>query len=627
VGKTTCAAATAVRLAVDSPERHFLLVSTDPAHSLSDSLAGSPPPCNLAVLEIDAQEYLTAFRQDHHTKFREIASRGTFLDDEDISSFLDLSFPGRDELMAFLEISKWVAGEAYSCIVVDTAPTGHTLRLLSMSELIGQWLDALDALLAKNRYMKQLYSGSYCPDELDEFLLDLSGSVQRMEALLKDTARCRFVPVMLPEVLSIRETTMLLDELKRLEVPVTDILVNKLFPDNACPVCAEEHARQMKELGRLSAKFSGYRLWGFPLHPEEVRGLDSLKGFWMKASPLTIPTSGAKQLRRLTTSSFPQVDGPAQPPSQGTRLLLFAGKGGVGKTTLACATALHLARTLPGKEVLLFSTDPANSLSACLEKRIGPKPKRIAQGLSVMEIDPQAEFETLKELYAEELESFLSTFSPNLDLTFDREVMERILDLSPPGLDEIMALTLVMEFLAQGKYDLFILDSAPTGHLIRLLELPEIIDQWLKVFFNLFLKYKKIFRLPNITRRLVQMSMVLKRLRSMLKDPSQSSLYAVAILTEMAFEETTDLVAACVRMEVCVPTLFLNLATAANQCPFCPALHQKEAHIKDKFQQAFPQKHHATIYRQGEMRGLTRLGELGQALYRTSQKETIPAVL
>ena len=110
VGKTTCATAAALRLAAERIGESFLLVSTDPAHSLQDSLAGMVPPANLTVLELDAQECLAAFQAENGPKLREIAAAGTFLDDEDIDRFFNLSLPGLDELMAFLQIVDWVEG-------------------------------------------------------------------------------------------------------------------------------------------------------------------------------------------------------------------------------------------------------------------------------------------------------------------------------------------------------------------------------------------------------------------------------------------------------------------------------------------------------------------------------------
>ena len=132
VGKTTCATATALTLAHRWPESPYLLVSTDPAHSLGDAVAGSALPPNLALVELDAKDRLAAFRSAHGGTLKDIAARGTFLDGDDISQLLDLSLPGLDELVAFLDVFRWIEEDRYACVVVDTAPWGHTLRLLEM---------------------------------------------------------------------------------------------------------------------------------------------------------------------------------------------------------------------------------------------------------------------------------------------------------------------------------------------------------------------------------------------------------------------------------------------------------------------------------------------------------------
>lgn len=617
VGKTTCAAATALCLALNSPQSSFLLVSTDPAHSLADSLGDYIPAVNLKIFELNAQECLEDFKAINIQKFREIATRGTFLDEEDINQFLKLSLPGLDELMAFLEISRWVEERSYNTIIIDTAPTGHTFRLLAMPELMRNWLEALDTLLAKHRYMKKLFKGSYNKDELDTFLEQQAISLKKMENLLTDSVHCRFVPVMLPEKMSILETSELLNELERLRIPVTDIVVNKLYPSSNCPFCREGHLQQIKELADLSIKgyLSRYNLWGIPLYPLETRGPRGLEEFWEGVTSLKEAITVFPEI--LVDPVF-RVESPPPLPSPETTLLLFAGKGGVGKTTLACSTALRLAQDLSGKEVLLFSTDPAHSLSDCLEVKIGPKPKRLSSGLTVIEIDAQAEFTSLKMQYKKELEQFLASFMPNLDLTFDHEVMDKIMDLSPPGLDEVMALTRVMDFLTQNRYEIFILDAAPTGHLIRLLELPELIDQWLKVFFGLFLKYKRIFRLPRISQRLVKMSKELKRLKTLLSDKTHSALYAVTIPTEMAYQETKDLVAACERIGVNVPVMFLNQMTPESECSLCSTIYQRESLVKKEYQQAFSGIHQTLVYRQGQPVGLKQLNGLGKTLYRAT---------
>ena len=614
VGKTTCATAAALALAQRSPESSLLLVSTDPAHSLRDSLADTLPPGNLKVSELDAQECLLTFKKTHNDKLREIASRGTFLADEEINRFLDLSLPGLDELMAFLEISAWVEHRSYDCIIVDTAPSGHTLRLLAMPEFLRKWLDMLETLLAKHHYMKWAFTHSHDHDELDTFIEEWAASVKRMEALLQDAVRCRFVPVMLAEAMSIRETVSIVKEGDRLKLPMSDIVINRLYPVNSCPACQDERSRQTHELRNLFSQtlLRRFALWTVPLYAEEVCGRKALESFWDGVSRITEPPRLAS---RPSAAPALRVEANVQCPPPEATLLIFGGKGGVGKTTLACATALQLARSHPGQNVLLFSTGPAHSLSACFEMEMDSRPRVVEPGLAAMEVDSQAAFEELKEQYVGDIEKFLESLSSNFDLTFDREVLERMLDLSPSGLDEVMALTRVTALLASGRYDVLVLDSAATGHLIRLLELPEIIDQWIKVFFDLFLKYPQIFRQTAFSQELVTMSKNLKRLRELLSNPARAALYAVSIPTDMALEETRDLVAACERLGISVPGLFLNLVTPPSDCELCSALHRRESRVRHKFQQSLPGRDISVVYRRGEIRGLRRLEELGKALY------------
>ena len=620
VGKTTCATAAALHLAKYSPQSSFILVSTDPAHSLADCLADLVPPENLKVRELDSQECLARFKQKHYGKLLEIAARGTFLEREEINRFLDLSLPGLDELVAFLEISTWVEECSHACIIVDTAPSGHTLRLLAMPEFLRKWLAMLETLLAKHRYMKWVFARSRDRDELDTFLEDLSASVKRMEGTLQDSLRSRFVPVMLAEMMSIRETVAIVREVDRLRLPMTDIVINRLYPDNPCPLCKDERLRQIGQLRNLFSQTSlaRFALWGLPLYAEEVRGRKTLESFWNGVEQITAaPPPPAQPSSTLAL----RVEAGIEWPTPQTTLLLFAGKGGVGKTTLACATALHLAQGA-GKKVLLFSTGPAHSLSSCLGTAVGPRPKLVFPGVEAMEIDSESEFQALKKEYAGDMQKFLESISGNFDLTFDREVLERILDLSPPGLDEVMGLTRVMALLASGGYGVLVLDSAATGHLIRLLELPGIVDQWLKAFFDLFLKYPQIFRLTRFSQELVSMSKNLKSFRRLLTDPARSAIYAVSIPTELAFEETRDLLAACARLGVSVPGLFLNLVTPPSDCLLCSSLYRRESLVRRKFQQALQGSEMTVVYRWGEIQGFRRLAELGQALYQPSGVES-----
>jgi arsenite-transporting ATPase len=466
-----------------------------------------------------------------------------------------------------------------------------------------------------------VFSRDSSPDRLDLFVAKWKSSLQRMEGLLRDPARSQFVPVAIAEPLGVHVTLALLKDLMDRKIPVSDLIVNRLHFESACPACSAAASAEQFQIQQFLAGMGGpCSAWGIELFAEEVRGSEPLSQFWEHARPISRkPVRPAK----LGLSYVPAVLDPATLPSPDLRFVLFAGKGGVGKTTLSCVTAVRLARDFPEKRVLLFSTDPAHSLSACLQAEIGPQPALLLPGLGVMEIDAQAEFGKLKARYTEDLRRFLDSISRGFDLTFDRVVLEKLMDVAPPGLDEVMALTRIMEFLARASYDLFVLDCAPTGHLIRLLELPELINEWLKAFFNLFLKYERILRLPGFAEELVGISRNLNKLRGLLRNPARSVLYAVSIPSQMALEETKDLVAACDRMGVAVPSLFLNLMTPPGDCRLCSNLRRRELLVVEGFRQMFPEKPQTLIYRQPEIAGLDRLEEVGRRLYRPAVREMV----
>lgn len=620
VGKTTCATATALRFALERPGETFLLVSTDPAHSLEDSLGGMTPPKNLTILELDAAACLKDFLSRCGGKLQEIAAAGTFLEDEEIGELFNLSLPGLDELMAFLRIAQWVNERSYDGIVVDTAPCGHTLRLLAMPDFLHRWLSMLDTLLEKRRYLRRVFAHSVDRDSLDHFVDEWDDSVECAEKLLRDPARCRFVPVTIAEALSVRETGTLLEELSRQRIPVTDLIVNQLHLLPACEVCADAGVKENEQVRKLCASSWASAFWAVPLLADEVCGAEQLARFWDEVRPLR--ETGAV-IAPPPGGDFPGVEAPAVRPSSTLRLILFAGKGGVGKTTLCCATALRMARDFPKKRILLFSTDPAHSLSTCLEREIGPYEVPIAGGLSAMEIDADAELDALKAEYDADVEDLLGGGEAGFDLTFDRAVLEKMMDLAPPGLDEISALTRILDFLAENRYDIFVLDSAATGHFIRLLELPSLMDQWLKAFFRVLLHHKQVLRLPRFEQQLVMLSKNLKLFRSLLVDPARAMVEMVSIPTQMALQETKDLLAACNRLGIAVPALFLNLMTPPSRCELCDRLRRREQKALQGYQESFPRQQRTLVYRQRRAVGLGHLQKLARDLYQVHSEETI----
>ena len=196
VGKTTAAAATALFLLKESKRNDsILLFSTDPAHSLSDSLdvkIGNrlvEVRPRLFAYEMDASLALERFRAAHGKVLAEIAERGTLLDEEDINELLSLSLPGLDEVMSLFELSELDREGKYAHIVVDTAPSGHTSRLLRLPEVFDRMVKALDLMGDKHRYIVAHFARRRpVADEVDLFLRDLI--VNRAEQEHDDCEYC-----------------------------------------------------------------------------------------------------------------------------------------------------------------------------------------------------------------------------------------------------------------------------------------------------------------------------------------------------------------------------------------------------------------------------------------------------
>ena len=223
VGKTTSAAATALYLAKNNPQKHILLASIDPAHSLMDSLIDKDLFKNLMVWEIDAYTSFQQFMKRHSNTLKIIMERGTFLDNTDISALFSTSLPGIDELMGMVELVDLLENDTYDTIVLDTAPTGHTVKFLQMPHLITKWTQLLDLMMEKHRYMSKLYRRSYQPDDTDAFIDAFSNGAKKVERVLRNKS-CEFVPVMLPEALSIKETKAFLSTLNKYRIPVKTLL-------------------------------------------------------------------------------------------------------------------------------------------------------------------------------------------------------------------------------------------------------------------------------------------------------------------------------------------------------------------------------------------------------------------
>lgn len=650
VGKTTAACAAAIAIADSRPAGSFILISTDPAHSVRDALDGPGSlPKNLKVIEFDAASSHQSFMAEHLEHFRTLASRGTFFDNEDVDSFLALALPGLDELMAFLQIATWAHDETIDGIIVDTAPTGHTLRLLQMPEMFTQWMDAIDALMAKHRYMANLFSKARSKDELDTFLEHLQFLFSAAHELLTDPVRCRFVPVCNAEVMSIAETTDLVCHLSELGVPHAEIIINRLITPGHSGYLDLLRCQQATVLSKLVEPLASAEHWGLPLTQREPVGPDSLRSLL----PILMSPAEVCSLAATCPAVAPRID-LAEPVhghiglelSSAAQIMFFAGKGGVGKTTMACAAACEMATAGIGK-VLLVSVDPAHSVADCIDQPLDATARQIAPNLFAMELDAASEFQLLKDEYQQELEVMLQNILGGASLAFDEDAMRSLLDLAPPGIDEVMAIVKIIDLLGHHDFDKVVIDTAPTGHLLRLLELPHLATQWLDATFKLLLKYKSMIRLPKVTKRLVELSKGVKRLSAMLTDPAQSAIVPVAIPTKLALDETGDLIRACTGkaapapsvnlggtpapapepIRVYIPGIIVNQISTPPEGepgdPLLTALIRRETAMVERFRTLAGATPLALVSRHGPPRGLDRLSVLGHQLFTVSTRSPV----
>ena len=272
------------------------------------------------------------------------------------------------------------------------------------------------------------------------------------------------------------------------------------------------------------------------------------------------------------------------------KIVIFGGKGGVGKTTCAASYALGLAKKDPKPKLLVFSTDPAHSLSDSFAEPIGALKKGVAgqKNLDAMEIDPGEWFEKLKQRYRSWTDDLFTSLSgrSGMEIRFDREAMRELVELTPPGIDEIAALGTISELLDAQRYDTIILDTAPTGHLIRFLELPEVALSWIRTFMKLLLKYQNVVHATEVAEELVALSKSIKRVLALLTDQETCEFVGVAIPERMSLEETIDLAKALDKLKVPLGRLIINGVVsehAAKQCRFCKARRKGQLEVANEF--------------------------------------------
>ena len=443
VGKTSLACATAIALA-DRGKR-VLLVSTDPASNLDEVLgvllSSQPTPVplveGLLALNIDPEAAARDYRERMVGPYRGVLPAAAVASIEE-----QLSGACTTEIAAFDEFSKLLGDRAatagFDHVIFDTAPTGHTLRLLSLPS-------------AWSGFLESNTSGASCLGPLAGLQAQRELYAATVEAL-SDPRMTTVVLVSRPERSSLAEADRTRGELAALGVTNQHVVINGLFKahngDDAIAL-AMEH-RGQSALAQIPAGLASLRRTEVPLQPFGLVGIESLRAFTdPKAAfhPAAEHIGGDGQLPPALAELIPAL------AKQGHGVVMTMGKGGVGKTTIASAIAVALASR--GYHVHLSTTDPAAHVDTSLSKTV--------PNLQVSRIDPEAETES----YRKEV---MADTAPTLDEQ-GRKLLEE--DLRSPCTEEIAVFRAFARKVDEGKDGFVVLDTAPTGHTLLLLDATE----------------------------------------------------------------------------------------------------------------------------------------------------------
>ncbi|HSK18630.1 MAG TPA: ArsA-related P-loop ATPase [Longimicrobiales bacterium] len=590
VGKTTTAGALGLELADSGTPTH--LISTDPAHSLADLFqhgAGGfvvTSPCSplLRIEEFAAGAAGDAWVEHALGPVSQIVEGGTYLDREDVAAFSRLALPGIDEMMAVLRLVELSATAGpRSRVVVDTAPTGHTLRLLDAGGTFEGIARALRAMAEKASAVAGAMLGRAVRMRGEDIIEELEDAVGGYRDRVLGPAA--FVVVTRAGAVVEAETARLVADLERRSLRV--VAVVSTGPGDGRQVLPGAAHLRVPLLEDV-AGCAGLRRWrehvdsgGMTAEPGPAMEADRGAAPRPAGGPdPAVPVSGPGPADQAKSGPGPADEaksgpGPAVPLVPGVasggadaptavawlagaaqRLLLFAGKGGVGKSTCAAAAAIALARE---RDVLLCSTDPAGSLSDVL----GTAAREPVARLRVLQIEPAVELERLRDAYQEEISAALERVGLTESAVLDRRVIETLWHLTPPGIDELTAMAAMVAGSKTGE--LVVIDSSPTGHFLRLLEMPDIALGWTRQLMRIVVKYGIAGAAGGVAGSLLDLSRELRALRDTLHDAASSGVIIVMLDEAMVRAETERLTEALAAAGVRVAGIVVNRSSAVGE--------------------------------------------------------------
>ncbi len=377
----------------------------------------------------------------------------------------------------------------------------------------------------------------------------------RLRATLADGERTAVALVTRLEPMVVAETVRYAQSLQTMAIRVGAVIVN------AMPAAAEiGHRELLKQLSAIAPDAPRVRI---PRRARSPKGLAEIEALFV---------GGASRAPEPVTITGRIIDRPRSPVHPAVASLLrpltiVAGKGGVGKTTAACALGVSLAR--PEEPILVVSSDPAPSVADALGQPVPDADIDVegAPGCRARQMDATLAFERFRANYAERVDAIFDRLMTGaLDLSHDRAVARDLLALTPPGIDELYALVTLGELLADGRYAYVIVDPAPTGHLLRLLEMPALALSWTHRLMRLMLEYKEVAGLGEAAKEMLDFAKRTRALRELMGNPERAVILVVGNDEPVVRDESRRLIEACRARGMFVGGLIWNRVTF----PFSP---------------------------------------------------------
>jgi arsenite-transporting ATPase len=279
-----------------------------------------------------------------------------------------------------------------------------------------------------------------------------------------------------------------------------------------------------------------------------------------------VPGSSARkpQLQRRDPSASLRA-GSAEPAGETPALRIaalnfLAGKGGVGKTTAAASIALQLAARAPDKKYTVISVDPAHTLSDVFAVEAPPA------NLTVETIDTRAKWRRFRDSLGEEIERAIGAITPGgMTVAYDADAMKKLVEIAPPGADELFAIIRLADLIADEEQAAIIVDTAPTGHFLRLIDLPRTAGEWVREFMRILLRYRELIAPGSLGEELIRASRALHALDEAMRSDS-TRVIVVTRPERVVIAESKRLVAEVERRGMHIGGVIANYITPENDC-------------------------------------------------------------